>query len=603
MSDRTWRLGLIAVSLAAVFLHFDAINNGMVFDDHFAVETNNVLLDGFNLPKIMSSNFWGDNDDFSIAAWRPLVTLTYALNFAVHGMDAAGYHLVNLILHGLVTLLVGLLAESSGVSRFGALLAAALFAVHPIHVEAVVPIVGRADLMLGAFGIGSLLLWEKKRFVAALLCLTAALYSKEMGVIVAAVLVWRSLTKDGFPLKPKGILWVSPLIVVGLWLVSRWMVLGDLGEQRVGFLENPLANADVGPRFWTAGTLYTKLLGLMIFPRTLLRDYSFAVIVPHSGPSAMSIIGWLLLLSSMVAIVAAARRFSALSAAASLWVFGFLLVSHLGPTLPMIFAERVFYLPSAGLFVGFIRFVEWNLKAQVSRRVGYSILVIALSALGVRSVLRVGDWKDDQTLTQVSLRDAPDNIKNIVLSVSLLRPNGVLSDEASERLLLRALALKDDHPLPHVEAAKFYVVTNRPKEALSHIEKADRFAPLFSETYSVKCAYAARYDLPLAIDACEKAVTTKPNNPNNWSFLAIALDRMGNPSAAEKAFRQALQKMDPPRADILLNYGVFLAGRNRYEPAAKLFHAVLDINPDDKEAAAYLAEIENMKANERQPSR
>ena len=597
ISFRQWQNALALVGLLAMLLHFDAINNGMVFDDHLAVQQNNVIKDGFDIVQISTSRFWGDTEYFNISAWRPFTTLTFSLNHAVHGMSAAGYHLINLLLHGLTAVLVALLARRLGASALSALFAALLFSVHPIHVEAVVPVVGRADLLLGAFGLGALLLWEARRTVLALTCLTCALLSKEMGVVAAAMLVWREATRNGFSKKPEGLRWIWPIVLTGLYVAARFAVVGEIDKGAAGALENPMANTDFLTRLWTSGTIHLKLLGLMVYPRVLLREYSYAIIVPQTGPSASAIVGLTLLLASIAGTVLLAKKHSGMSLALGLWTGGFLLVSNLAFTTPMIFAERVFYFPSAGLLIFLFLAAETFIRQRVILKAVWCLSLAAAAALGTRSVMRVSDWKTDSALAQASLRDGPNCIKTIAEAATSLWPNGLLTDEETLGLLQSAIRLKENHPLPHLALAKFYVVQDREKEALAQLDRAERLSPEYPELNSVQCAYASKYALHVAIETCERAVKRQPNNPSNWSFLGISLDRLNKPVEANRAFRTALDKMKGPRADILFNYGVFLAGRGRLQPARQMFLAVRQVNPKDPDAEGYLLEVEHLLSN------
>lgn len=100
------------------------------------------------LAHLLRNDFWGTPlvDSGSHGSWRPLCVLSFRLNYLVGGLNPSGYHLVNMLLHSLVTGLVVLVAHTLLPSRLGILAAGSLFAVHPAHTEAVAGLVGRADL-------------------------------------------------------------------------------------------------------------------------------------------------------------------------------------------------------------------------------------------------------------------------------------------------------------------------------------------------------------------------------------------------------------------------------------------------------------------------
>ena len=138
--------------------------------------------------------------------WRPLTTLTFALDHALHGLEPFGYHLVNVVLHAAVTVLVLSVLAAVPVALRTAVAAALLFAVHPIHTEAVASVVGRAELLAAA---GFFLAWrfwlagdaaagsrrEWAWTVAAAVAYFLAMCGKENAVALPAVLVFADLLR------------------------------------------------------------------------------------------------------------------------------------------------------------------------------------------------------------------------------------------------------------------------------------------------------------------------------------------------------------------------------------------------------------------------
>ena len=139
----------------------------LLYDDKAAVLRNPVVIGTTPLSQVWVLDFWGEHtmeDMASHKSYRPLVTLSYAANYALHQNDPWGFHLVNALLHGLISALslpVALYAwrfpPGQGTSE--AAYSALLFAAHPVHVEAVQNIVGRAELMMSFFYLGGFLLY------------------------------------------------------------------------------------------------------------------------------------------------------------------------------------------------------------------------------------------------------------------------------------------------------------------------------------------------------------------------------------------------------------------------------------------------------------
>ena len=138
----------------------------LLYDDRAAVVRNPVVTGASPLSRAWVVDFWGEHELTSAAShksWRPLVTLSYAANYAIHAIQPFGYHAVNALLHATNAALVAPAARATlgwgrGSGRAGAG-AAILFAVHPVHVEAVQNIVGRAELGMALFYLGGFLIY------------------------------------------------------------------------------------------------------------------------------------------------------------------------------------------------------------------------------------------------------------------------------------------------------------------------------------------------------------------------------------------------------------------------------------------------------------
>jgi 4-amino-4-deoxy-L-arabinose transferase-like glycosyltransferase len=130
--------------------------------------------------------------------YRPIVILSYALNYKLGGLRPFGYHLANIFLHALNSVLVYLLAHLIFERKRPALFSALLFAIHPVHTEAVTGVVGRAELLAFLFSLSSLLMYitskERKGYVLSLAFFLLALFSKENALILPFVLMLYDLT-------------------------------------------------------------------------------------------------------------------------------------------------------------------------------------------------------------------------------------------------------------------------------------------------------------------------------------------------------------------------------------------------------------------------
>ena len=579
------------MALLAFAVHSGTLGNELTFDDHAAVERNPLTEKPWDLAVHFSSGFWGEEYELTIATWRPLATLTLAWNRALHGTHPLGFHLVNLLLHSLTCVVVCLLARRWDLPAPAALGAGALFAVMPVHVEAIAAAVGRADLLLGLAGLGTLLLWERGQTAWATIALACALLSKEMAVTLVPLLLWIDVVR-GRGWKR----WLVPAALVPVWLGLRYAALGTLAGPTPGFLENPLVGADIWTRLWTAGEIYWKSLGLLTTPGALLHDYSFATVEPASGATVAGISGLLLLAATAAGAVALARRAPVVSLSLALFILPYLLVSHLGPTLPMIFAERVFYLPSAGLCILALHGAAAatpRLKRPWLPTVCLALLMLFFAG---RCALRVTDWKDDATLFLTDIEHAPRGVKPLTNAAAVLARQGRI-DEA---LLLarRAVEVRPESSMGHISVANLAIVIGNRDEALTSLEAASRLSPGVASFALARCAFEARFNGPDAVKACRQAVNAPLSKPYARVLLGTALDLAGNPSEAERSFKTALSLDPHPTVDFYYNYAIFLARNRRYAEALPLLEEAAGLAPARTDIARALTGARKLNAKQ-----
>ena len=156
---------LAAALLLALVAYANALGNGFVLDDVGVIVENPLVHQGADVWTVFTSGYWpsgasGVSTDPTL--YRPLVILSYVLNGSGPGLNATAFHAVNLALHVLATALVFLLALRIFESAMGSLAAAAVFAVHPVHTEAVTGIVGRADVLATVFFLASFLVLRRR---------------------------------------------------------------------------------------------------------------------------------------------------------------------------------------------------------------------------------------------------------------------------------------------------------------------------------------------------------------------------------------------------------------------------------------------------------
>lgn len=394
-------LGLLFT--AVIFVYANTLVNGFTLDDLSYIVRNSQVTDP-SLPSLCAAHKVSN-------VFRPLTFATFALDWKIGGGIALGFHAVNLVLHGAVICLVFLLVQTlfpdSRHRNSIAFITALLFAVHPIHTEAVSSIVGRAELLAAGFLILAWILHLHDREVPALSCFALALLSKESAVVFLPLVFIGDYARDQW--KP-AFRYLRIVGVTMVYLVVLWRAQGErFGPVEVSILDNPLVAVPAGPRILNALRIAWKYVGLQLYPATLSSDYSYNQIPLYGALryNLPALIATALVLALWIWAVKNRRR--GLILALGIYLAGFAITSNILRPIGTIMAERLAYLPSLGFCL--LIALAWNRVWQRRQRLALGLAVVIVAALSVRTIVRNRDWKDNRTLYSAQMRAAPNSAK------------------------------------------------------------------------------------------------------------------------------------------------------------------------------------------------
>jgi tetratricopeptide (TPR) repeat protein len=414
----------LIVMMLAVLPYLSALTNPLLYDAPATIERNATVQSGA-LSELFQVDFWGDplDADYSTRSYRPLVSMTYALQVRA-GAGPLAFHLFDLALHAIAALLVVLLIEGSGVTRAWALAGGAVFAVHPVQTEAVASIVGRADLMAGLCLFAALLMAQRAHRASrppldravALVLLAAALLCKEYAVIFPFMLIAVDLLRrrgERDRASPPVIFWSSAIVLVVAYLALRYNLIGAIGGvASLGEVDHPLYGAPLSTLLAMALRIVLLAARLLVLPVWLNHHYrvgTLEIIETVWHPLALAGAA-LLTLSTLGAWWCWHRRAEPTPAVAYvlLW-FPLLPTLNLVSLAGVVFAERFLYVPVAGLSL----LLAWTLERLVRdapgrRRVAVVGLAGLLLTFGTLAARRVADWSSEERLARSSLRVYPD---------------------------------------------------------------------------------------------------------------------------------------------------------------------------------------------------
>ena len=563
MSGRAHRPALVAVAVVALLACGGSLYHGFVWDDRPLIVENRQLRESGGLASLLTSGFWqsGDHHDRFRAFYRPLVSLSYALDTAVWGCLPAGFHLTNLLLHLAATLLVYALARRREQWPSAAALGAALFAAHPVHVESVAWISGRTDLLCAVLCLAAFLLDRAGvrrasgaggRRAAALACFFLALMAKEMAVTLPLLLGLDRFLRPGrrsVRLRIAARTMAPYLVILGCWLVLRRVVLG--------FEADPIFHLD--PIGWLATAIFVlaRDATLLLLPIGLDPHYPYP---PRTTLLDPVVVLSAVLLAIIVTAGVAAARGSRRAAFALAWIAVTLVpVLRFGSFGDVLLADRFLYLPSVGLALLAARAVS-AFAAVASPRLRRAGLAAAVSVLGGLILLagrQTTLWRDDLTLFTRLARTSPGS--------AMVHSNlGLALYDAGEydRAVVEyhtAIDLAPGFALAHNNLAAALDRQGRFAEAERHYRAALRLAPRQLESQINLANLRARQGQADAIDVLRAIVRDKPGHARARYSLADALLSNGHPDEAAAEAAEALRR-DPSMAEAW-----YLIGRVRYE--------------------------------------
>jgi len=480
----------LAVAACAVAVYLGALLNGYALDDVPIIATNPLVHRWSALWRAFGEPYWPPAA--GAAMYRPLAIASYALDWQVGG--AALLHAVNLLWHVGVSLSVAALTRRWSGSLGAALLAGLLFAVHPVHVEAVANVIGRAELMAALFVILAVLAaLEHDRLRWSLMAWTLGLLSKETAIVAPALIVAGWIIGVGQrPSRRRMLAYGAGWLALGsAYLAVRWSILHSFTHQVLVapvFVEaSPLSVR------LTAISAFTDFARLLVFPLKLRVDYSPGERTLVTTPLDLSfVLGSLCLLAWVALTVWTWRRGRRVEAFGLCWIaIALMPVANLLFPAGVLVAERTLYLPSVGLALAL---AAW-LKDLPGRSLGVVAVVVALLG-GIRTALRVPVWSSQRAVAWSVLKDSPRSYV-----VPLLNAGTYLAQDQPERALesIRILSAITDHaPKALAWGADVAFQLGRPRLADSLLARLDQACE--------RCAFYYEFEARAALSRRDSAV-------------------------------------------------------------------------------------------------
>lgn len=544
------------IFLLVITVYANSLNNSFVWDDKALVTKNSLIKNWHNLPKFFTTHLYygsGHNSDF----YRPFQQLSLFLDYSVWGLNPLGFHITNIILHALNAVLIYLFLELLFKRREIPLISALLFAIHPIHTQAVTYIAGRADLLALGFLLLAMLMFIKYRaceneknkwyYLGTIVFFVFALLSRESAVVFPFLLLLY-----GVSFRRE---WVSPakfksnfcgyipfFLLLSIYIALRLTILDfmPLGSGLLGGRTNLYLRAITFPR------IVFTYIRLLFFPLNLHMQYSTDFAVSFFRlPVFVSNVLLIFLLFAVVWLYKKSKLFFFAIA----WFFLALLPHSNIIPLNAVVAEHWLYVPSIGFFIlfsaGLVRLSELTTdNPAVRRKILIFILVPILGTYSVLTVKRNTCWKDELTIYKDTLKYSPFNVR-VRNNLGLVYKN-MGEYEKAVKEFEKAIKLKHDYVRGYHNLGVVYFEQKKYEQAIGYYNKAIEIDPGYADSYaSLGGVYFLQKRYDEAIQECRKAITLRENNAEAYN-----------------------------------NLGAVYSSRNEYNKATECFERAIEINPD-----------------------
>jgi tetratricopeptide (TPR) repeat protein len=579
---------LLTVIITGVFLQTG--NHAFInFDDPLYVTENAHIKEGLTGENIV----WAFTTT-TASNWHPLSWLSHMTDVQLFGLNPRGHHLMSVIIHAASALLLFLLLADITAAPWKSLFVAALFALHPLHVESVAWVAERKDVLSGFFLILTLLLYARyirkpgtSIYLLTVFSFAAGLMTKPMLVTLPVLL----LLLDYWPFKrfqqgqqDKGIAFgrlAVSLIKEKLpfFALSALSSIVTIHAQKIGGAMKSIDVVPVVLRCENALVSYTHYMIKSLWPVNLALLYPFPAAIP-----LWHVLGSLLFLVIVTAVVFRFRRNHPFLMVGWFWFLITLL-----PVIGIVqvggqsMADRYTYIPLIGLFI----MIGWGAPELVRNRHNHQLILVVLAGAAIAASTamtwrQLGYWKDSITLYRHTLDVTTGNYL-------ILNNLGIAMDEQGDhesaiRLYEEALRVYPGSANAHVNLGAVYAHEGDYAHAIDHYGEALRIKPdyvLAIANMGKALASLGRNDE--AIARYEQALLLDPDLVDVHLSLAILFLKKGMRDAAGNHYELVLQR-EPHSVKAPNNMGIALAKEGRFDEAIGYFGQALRIDPLSVEA-------------------
>ncbi len=585
----------LVVSILVVYQqirNFDFVN----FDDDLYISENSQVQAGLSVEGVI----WAFSS-FSSANWHPLTWLSHMLDYELYGLNPMGHHWTNLQLHMANALLLFFLFFKMTRAFWQSAFVAALFALHPLHVESVTWVAERKDVLSTFFGM--LAIWSYYRYIKnphiinyllIMLFLSFGLMAKPMLVTLPFVL----LLLDFWPLERFNynpsqqhsisskrfirLVWEKmPLFVI----VSISVVLTFMAQHRGGAVGS-LKYFPIKMRISNALVSYVRYIGKAIWPQKLSVFYPYPDFIP-----AWQTIGAALMIVGVCCLAVRYSKQYPYIAVGLFWYLGTLVpVIGLIQAGSQAMADRYTYIPLIGIFI-IVAWGVWDLFEKWRRRKEILAVaaVIILSILTVRTYFQVSHWKNAITVFENAVRVTEKNYTAYNnLGTAYGKKNNYDKAISSYN---KALNIKPDYTAALFNIGTAFMAKGNFDKAVSYFNRTLKIDPKYINVHNnLGDIFFSRRKFDKAYFHFNEILKIDPEYADAHSNLANVLTAQERLDEAVFHYKQAL-RIKPDHTDAHYNFGTLLVRQKKIDQAVVHFAEAIKIDPDYVKAYNYIGVI------------
>ena len=588
-----WFYAIILILLTAI-VYWQVTDSDFIraFDDGKYVTSNPAVQAGLTIRGIS----WAFTATRA-SNWHPITWISHMLDYQIYGPAAAGHHLTSLFFHLVNVLLLFMVLYRATSRPRRSLAVAALFALHPLHVESVAWVAERKDVLSTFFMLLTILVYLSYvrrpsigRYALMITAFAFGLMSKPMLVTLPLLL----LQLDYWPLGrftakpalwPRLILEKAPLAVLSAasCAVTIW------AQHRGGAMAS-LAQYSLGVRTANAGVACIGYLGKMLCP------YGLAAFYPHPGAHlpVWEVISSMLLIAAITAFAVRSTRGKPYITIGWLWyIFTLLPVIGLVQVGRQAMADRYTYVPLIGIFIAIVWILAdlvlrgANERRESRRRILSWVSIAMAAVLAMLTYVQVGYWQNSETLFRRAIAVTRNNdLAHYNLGV-ILSSEGKLAEAETE--FNEVLRIGPDNPDTRLGLAQTLMKQGKYDKAYPNLVRAIKMKPDMAEAYlEMGIIFSAHRDIHRAISCYEQAVKFDPNNEPARYNLGNTYGAAGRFDEAITQYREAI-RLQPEHAAAHHNLGLAYQFKHEMDLAVNEYTEAARITPDNPQMLYDLA--------------